>query len=96
MIDFAAINSAALGSLRPLLQRWLPDGKVIGREYVALNPRRDDRRLGSFKINLRTGRWSEFATGDRGGDIVSLLAYLRGCSQGDAARELSALLGIAD
>ena len=44
--------------------------------YVALNPTRNDRRPGSFKINIRTGRWCDFATGDRGGDPVSLVAYL--------------------
>jgi hypothetical protein len=64
------------------------------QEYVALNPRRDDRHPGSFKTNLRTGRWADFATGDRGGDVVSILAFLRGYSQGDAARALSTMLGI--
>ena len=32
-------------------------------------------------INLRTGRWTDFATGDGGGDPVSLAAYLAGCGQ---------------
>ena len=40
-----------------------------------LVPRRADHRKGSFKINLTTGRWSDFATGDAGGDLVSLAAY---------------------
>ena len=31
------------------------------REYVALNPTRADKRAGSFKINLQTGRWADFA-----------------------------------
>jgi hypothetical protein len=93
-VDFAAINAAALATLPSLLPRWLPNGRVMGREYVALNPRRADRHLGSFRVNMRTGRWADFATDDRGGDIVSLLAYLRGCSQGDAARTLSVMLGI--
>ena len=41
--DFRAINKAALRALPDLLARWLPDGKRIGHEYVALNPRRHDR-----------------------------------------------------
>ena len=45
---------------------------------MARNPTRPDRRPGSFKINLTTGRWADFATGDRGGDPVSLAAYLFG------------------
>ena len=75
--------------------RWLPDGRREGREWVALNPRRNDRSPGSFRINLQTGKWADFATDDaRGGDPVSLAAYLFGASQGEAARSLAAMLGV--
>jgi hypothetical protein len=60
---------------------------------VVLNPIRADRRLGSFKINIRTGRWADFATCDKGGDPVSLVAYLEGVSQGEAARLLGRMIG---
>jgi hypothetical protein len=80
--------------LPAILRRLLPDGRIIGGEYVALNPTRSDRRPGSFKINLRTGRWSDFATGDKGGDPVSLCAYVEGVSQGEAARLLGRMLGL--
>ena len=93
-IDFAAVNRAALARLPDILRRWLPGGRVEGHEYVVRNPRRADRRPGSFKINLATGRWGDFATGDRGGDVVSLAAYLAGSSQADAARNLMAMLRI--
>lgn len=93
-IDFARINSAALGSLPALLARWLPGGRREGCEYVARNPTRADRRPGSFCINLRTGKWADFATGDRGGDVISLAAYLSGQSQTDAARALADMLGV--
>ncbi len=69
-IDFAAINREALGCLPAVLRRLLPDGKARGGEFVALNPRRGDRRPGSFKINLRTGVWADFASGDKGSDPV--------------------------
>jgi hypothetical protein len=92
-VDFARINAAAVAALPELLARWLPDGRWQGPEYVARNPRRADRRLGSFKIN-RNGRWSDFATGDRGGDPISLAAYLAGLGQAEAARELAHALGI--
>ncbi len=59
-VDFGAINRAALAALPAILARLLP-GKVIAGEYVALNPTRADRRPGSFKINLRSGRWADFA-----------------------------------
>jgi hypothetical protein len=93
-VDFDGVNAAALAALPSLLPRWLPNGRVMGREYVALNPHRNDRHLGSFRINLRTGRWGDFATDDRGGDPISLLAFLDGCSQLEAARRLAAMLGM--
>ena len=92
-LDFAAINSAALAVLPSLLQRWLPGGRASGSEYTARNPRRADRRAGSFKINLHTGRWAAFATGDVGGDVISLAAYLADISQGEVARRLAQMLG---
>ncbi len=94
-LDFAAVNAAALRELPALLARWLPDGRANGREYEARNPRRGDRHAGSFRVNLRTGRWSDFATGDKGGDPVSLAAFLFNLSQADAARRLADMLGVS-
>ena len=93
-LDFPAINRAALASLPALLRRWLPDGRLVGREYMARNPTRADRRPGSFRINVNSGRWADFATGDKGGDTISLAAYLSGTRQSEAARALANMLGI--
>jgi hypothetical protein len=93
--DFSTVNTAALSALPTLCSRWLPGGKRLGREYVVTNPTRADRRAGSFKINLHTGRWADFATGDKGGDVVSLAAYLFGVRQSEAARRLADALGIS-
>ena len=86
---FRALQQASKPVVSRLVRHWLPEGRREGNEWVALNPRRADRSLGSFKINLDTGRWAEFATGDAGGDAISLLAYLRGVSQAQAARMLA-------
>ena len=94
MIDFARINAAALPLLPALLNRWLPHGRRAGSEYIAKNPTRSDRRPGSFSVNMRTGKWADFATGNRGGDVISLAAYLSGQSQADAARALADILGV--
>ena len=94
-IDFARINRAALAAMPSLLLRWLPDGRYQGREYVARNPRRADRHLGSFRINILTGRWADFATDDKGGDVVSLAAYLADIGQVEAARRLAGMLGLS-
>jgi hypothetical protein len=93
-LDFDSINRAALSALPALLRRWLPDGCAVGGEWTARNPRRNDCRPGSFKVNMRTGRWADFATADAGGDVVSLVAYLSGTSQGGAARALADMLGV--
>ena len=96
MIDFPGINRAALAVLPSLLDRWLPDGRREGHEWVARNPRRLDRNLGSFRINMSTGRWSDFATGDAGGDPISLAAYLFDLTQTEAARRVADMLGISE
>jgi hypothetical protein len=87
-INFEAINEAALRALPLLLARWLPGGKRLGKEYIALNPTRADRHSGSFKVVIvghRAGVWADFATGDRGGDPISLPAYLFGLRQRERA-----------
>ena len=64
---------------------WLPNGREDNGEWVALNPTRDDKTAGSFKVNLRTGAWIDNATDDRGGDAVSLYAFLNNASCSQAA-----------
>lgn len=93
-VEFQRIAIATLVAADHLLADWLPDGKRIGKEYWAINVVRGDRTLGSFSINLYTGKWHDFASGDKGGDLVSLLAYLRGCRQVDAARMIAGQLGL--
>jgi hypothetical protein len=92
-IDFDRVNRAALSVFPALLARWLPDGRWHGAEYVARNPKRADRRPGSFKTN-RNGRWADWAANAKGGDAISLAAYLAGIGQAEAARELARALGI--
>ena len=92
-IDYDRLRRAAASRLDHLLPKWLPNGHRIGSEWAARNPTRDDQAPGSFKINLRTGRWADFATGDKGGDVISLLAYLHNTSQSQAARLLARELG---
>ena len=94
MVDFHRVGVAALGYADTVVTAFLPDGRRDGMEWIARNPRRDDRQPGSFKVNLSTGKWGDFATGDSGGDLVSLAAYVRGISQRDAAIALGDALGV--
>jgi DNA primase len=93
-MKFELINAAAMPRMQDICARWLPDGRRAGREWVARNPRRADKSPGSFKVNLQTGRWSDFATGDRGGDVIALAAFLFGLSQSEAARRVADMVGI--
>jgi putative DNA primase/helicase len=93
-IDFEGINGAALRDGRALVQDLVPGGKFRSLEYVVRNPCRHDNQVGSFSINYRTGIWKDFATDEGGSDFISLVAYLRGVGQGDAAREVSERLGV--
>ena len=92
---FKAVNDVASSRTASLCQAWLPGGRMQGAEYVVLNPARNDNRPGSFRINTTTGLWADFAVADaRGGDMISLRAYLDGTSQIVAARTLAAELGV--
>lgn len=92
--NFKQINAAALSSIDAVLNRWLPGGKMHGHEYQAINPTRTDSKLGSFSINCNTGAWADFASDDKGGDLVALVAYLEGVKQGEAAKRLAEFLGL--
>ncbi|GAA4478481.1 topoisomerase [Gluconacetobacter asukensis] len=94
-IPFDAINAAALANWPSLVAGWLPAGRRRGDEWVVGGL--DNAPGRSLSINLRTGRWADFADGPRGGDPISLYAALH--ARDDrvrAARELGALLGVGD
>ncbi len=85
MIDFQGI-AQDLSALE-LLSKWLPNGKLHGREYKIGNVRGDPGE--SLSINIDTGAWADFAAGQAGGDLISLYAAIHNISQSDAAKELS-------
>jgi hypothetical protein len=94
LVDFASINRAALANAGAVVRGLLPEGRQEGHEWVARNPLRPDKRLGSFKVNLSSGRWADFATGDSGGDLVALAAFVAGVPQREAALRLADSLGV--
>ena len=91
-LDFKGLNEYALSNIDSVLLHYLPNGKKVGHEYQVLNPRRDDKNLGSFSINFNTGAWSDFADNASGQDVISLVAYVKGIGQGEAFKELSDFL----
>jgi putative DNA primase/helicase len=96
-IDFKGINRTALGRAPSFLQELIPGGKVRKAEYVVRNPGRNDKKLGSFTINHKTGQWADFADNDsaaRGGDVISWFAYALKLDQTEAARQIAEKLGV--
>lgn len=94
-IDYKRIAEAALNDAESLLRTWLADGHKAGAEWKSINPTRADRCEGSFSVNMVKGAWGDFATGDKGKDLISLCAYLfYGGDQEAAARELAERYGI--
>ncbi len=92
MLDFEAINQAALTRLPELLPELLPEGGFHGREYrcgdLAGNPGQ------SLAVNTDNGKWADFADSYKGGDPISLVAAVRRIPQGEAARWLADRVGV--
>jgi len=93
-IDFKYVASESLKGIERVLSYYLPGGKTKANEYFPLNPTRNDRKPGSFVINTDTGLWADFSTDDKGGDMISLIAYIQNKTPLEAAKELSQFLGL--
>jgi putative DNA primase/helicase len=93
--SFEDVKAATLRSLESIIPQLLPGGKRAGKnEWVSRNPTRDDSKPGSFSVNMRTGVWSDFATGESGGDMIDLYAYINGGSSIKAKDALAHMLGV--
>ncbi|MFM8442464.1 MAG: DUF927 domain-containing protein [Methylococcus sp.] len=93
--DFERVKAAALASIGQVLAYWLPDGKERGGEWHCKNPTRDDEHAGNFSVNLTTGKFFDFATGEGGADLIALVHYIEGTGhQSDALARLADFLGI--
>lgn len=90
--EIKAAAAAALARAEELLPAWLPGGQIRGREYECGNVAGGDGD--SCRVNLDTGKWSDFATNDHGTDLVGLYASINHLGQAEAARELVRQLGM--
>lgn len=80
------IKSWATGDIG-LLQTLLPGGELIGKEFTAgsLNGERGN----SLKYNIQTGIWADFATGEKGADILDLIKAVNKCTLSEAIEWLA-------
>lgn len=91
--DFKEVAQIALGQSLPLVSTWLPAGRKINSEWQCGSLNGEEGS--SFSVNLKTGIWSDFATGEKGGDLVSLYAAIyTNNNQGKAVKELAEQLRI--
>lgn len=95
-INFVALSEALLARAGQLVPDWLPGGVLRGHEYAC------GSLFGgagsSCSVNLTTGKWSDFATGEAGNDLVSLYAAIQGLSDqmSKAAARLAREEGLED
>jgi twinkle protein len=78
-----------------VLARLLPAGRAVGAEWHAGSLRGEPGD--SLRVRLRgdrAGAWCDFATGDKGGDPVSLAAAVARIGQAEAARGFARMLGL--
>lgn len=90
-IDFASLVQALHGDrAEHLVAQWLPGGTMRGHEYVCGSL--SGGKGSSCSVNLgdgpRRGMWADFSTDEKGKDLLSLYAAVRGLKPGPAAREL--------
>ena len=92
-IDFEAISRALLDRSERLVAQWLPNGIKKGHEWVCGNLAGEAGK--SCSVNLTTGAWADFASGEKGGDLLSLYAAIHGLKNVEAARQLASDLHMA-
>ncbi|MBO4405520.1 MAG: hypothetical protein J5821_02205, partial [Alphaproteobacteria bacterium] len=54
-VNFQEIRRRYSENPLPILRELVGAGEIRGGDYVALNPRRNDRHRGSFRIKISTG-----------------------------------------
>jgi putative DNA primase/helicase len=93
---FEQVNDHARAILYDLLREWFPLGRMISKtEYGVANLNGDEGE--SLSINIKTGKWKEFAGGPGGYEPLGL--YAHAFCNGDrnrAFRELRAKFNFSD
>lgn len=93
-IQFEALAEALLARADTLVPMWLPGGVHRGHEYACGSL--SGGHGTSCSVNLTTGRWGDFATDEKGNDLISLYAAIHGMTMGKAAVEVAREEGLED
>jgi hypothetical protein len=92
-IEFSSINRAILNDFENTLRSWLPNGKKINHEWCVGSLSGESGA--SLKINLKSGKWKDFAQGQSGGDPISLYAAIHNLKQLEAASRLAGTVNLS-
>ncbi|ABM32199.1 virulence protein E [Paracidovorax citrulli] len=86
-INFTSLADALLTRAKDLLPEWLPGGVLVGHEYEcgSLAGGKGD----SCKVNVTTGKWCDFSTGESGRDLLDLYAEIHGLKVSKAAAQVA-------
>lgn len=90
MLDFEKIKRDIINN-PSIVARFLPEGKKVGPEYRCANI--FGGKGDSFAINLNTGLWSDFATGESGNSLIAVVAKQKEIEFIDAAKMIAKELG---
>lgn len=93
-IKFQALADALLTRANTLVPMWLSGGAQRGHEYVCAGL--SGGAGTSCAVNLTNGRWADFATDEKGNDLISLYAAIHDLSMGKAAVEVARDEGLED
>lgn len=91
-LNYAALADALLPMADDLVAQWLPGGARRGHEYVCGSLA--GGKGSSCSINLVNGQWADFASEERGHDLLSLYAKAHGLTMAKACVELARQLGL--
>ena len=89
-IDYDRISNAALNYSEQLMSMLFPSGSILGREF----------RIGSLagekgnslSINLDSGLWCDFSSGDSGRNLITVWAAAKDIKNSEAAIEIDKLI----
>ncbi|MDC2858670.1 VapE domain-containing protein [Delftia sp. DT-2] len=93
-IKFADLADALLKGADRLVPAWLPGGEIVGHEYKCASLA--GGKGGSCSINLNTGMWGDFQSGESGRDLLDLYAQIHGLGLAKAAIQVAQEEGLED
>lgn len=84
--DFNGLSAQLLATAESTLKTWFPSGRKRGKEFVIGSLAGDAGD--SLSVNIKTGVWMDFATGETGADLIDLYAAHHSITLAEAFKDL--------